>query len=433
MVMLRAVFWAALLLFPALAAAIDGVLIIHSNQRITPAAVVIENTLRSAVPAGIQRPVELFSEYLDIEWAATEAFAAAQAEFLRQKYSARDIRVIVASAPQALQFVVKYRDRMLPGVPVVHVAMPKDQLERTPLAPDVVGKSVDLDPASTLALALRLHPNARRLVIVVGAAERDRTWEQRMREPVQALGERVEVEYLRGLPTAEVVRRLGALSKDTIVFTPGYFLDGAGEVRTPRQSMEIIAPASAAPIYGPLDTFLGTGIVGGYMAPYEDQSKEAGAIVVRLLNGTPPASVSPSSVATIPIADWRAIDRFGIDERLLPANTMVRYREPTAWDRYGREISIGFAIFLIQAALIATLLIERRSRVRMATALEESQKRMTLAARAAKLSTWMWDVARDKTPRGTRATPASGERSVAFDEVLASAHPADRDELERKV
>src|SRR6476659_4030107 len=127
---LPAAFAVALTLLPSLAGATEGVLIVHSNQRITPAGVVIENTLRGVVAGGIKRPVEIFSEYLDTEWTTSEAFAVAQAEFLRQKYSVRDIRVIVASAPQALEFVAAYRDRMLPRVPVVHLAMPKDQLER---------------------------------------------------------------------------------------------------------------------------------------------------------------------------------------------------------------------------------------------------------------------------------------------------------------
>ena len=125
-----------------------------------------------------------------------------------------------------------------------------------------------------------------------------------------------------------------------------------------------------------------------------------------------------------------------MDERLLPSNAVVRFREPSAWDRYWREISIGIAIVLIQAGLIAALLIERRLRQRMATALEESQKRMNLAARAARLSMWIWDVAGDKIwatthPRQHRGT--SSERPIAFEDVLQSAHAADREYLDRTV
>ena len=423
---------ATLLVFAAHAAdstTPEGVLIIHSNQRPTPAAIVIEDTLRKVVPDTLGRPVELYSEYLDVERFSSTTYADAEAEFLHRKYSERNIRVIVTSAPQALQFAMDFRDRILAGVPVVHVSMARDTLERMSLPPDVVGKTVDLDPTATLELALRLQPDAKRLVVVVGAADRDRVWEQRLRVAVGRLEGRLKAEYLSGLPTADVLRRLGALSKDTFVYTPGYFVDGAGRVGTPRQSLELIAPASAAPVYGSLDTFLGTGIVGGYMAPYEEQARQAGLIVVRLLNGAAPTEIAPSSVANVPMVDWRQLRRWGIDERLLPADTVVRFREPTVWDKYWREISVGIAILMLQAALIATLLIERRLRRRTATALN-------LAASAARLSTWIWDVSRDKVLATTRLRQRGGlpnEPPIAFNDVLQAAHPADREALDRAV
>ena len=69
----------------------------------------------------------------------------------------------------------------------------------------------------------------------------------------------------------------------------------------------------------------------------------------------------------------------------------------------------------------------------MATALEESQKRMSLAARAARLSTLVWDVARDKVRATRLPRQPAGERAIAFEEVLESTHVADRDELQRAV
>lgn len=238
------------------------------------------------------------------------------------------------------------------------------------------------------------------------------------------------------MPTADVLRRLGALSKDTIVFTPGYFIDGAGHVGTPRQSLELIGPASAAPVYGPLDTFLGAGILGGYIAPYEDQARHAGTIVARLLNGAAPTEIAPSSVPNVPMVDWRQLRRWGIDERLLPADTVVRFREPTAWDKYWREISIGIAILVFQAGLIAALLIEGRSRRRMATALEEGQKRMNLAAAAGRLSMFVWDVSPDPispTTHPRRRVSKPNEHPIAFANVLEMTHPADREHLGRAV
>ena len=414
----------------------DGVLVIHSNQRPTPAAIVIEDTLRKRVPEALQRPVEIYSEYLDIERFSPDAYIGVGTDFLRQKYNDRNIRVIVSAAPQAVRFAATFRDNALPGVPIVHLALPTDQVERMALPSDVIGRTIDLDPFQTLQLAFRLHPDARRLVFVLGAAERDRIWEQRVRGAVGRLDMHPEVEYLSGLPTSDVLRRLKALKKETIVYTPGYFVDGEGQVATPRTVVEMIAAASAAPVYGPLDTFLGAGIVGGYMAPYEEQAKEAGSLVVRLLNGTAPTAIARTSIKSVPMVDWRAVRRWGIDERMLPADTVIRFREPSGWDRYWREISLGFLVLALQAGLIAALLIERRSRHRMATALEGSQKQMNLAAAAARLSMFVWDV----SPDGIPSTPLPRRRignphgpPIAFDQVLETTHPADREHLGRAV
>jgi len=432
---LPAAFAVALTLLPSLAGATEGVLIVHSNQRITPAGVVIENTIRSAVPSALARPVEIFSEYLDTEWASTEALAGLQAEYVRQKYLARDIRVIVVSGPQALRFTARHRDAMLPGVPVVHVAVPKDELEGANYASDIVGRPLDIDPAPTLELARHVHPDATRLVVVLGAGERDRIWEERIRRATQRLAG-LDVEYFKNLPTAEIVRRLGSLEKNTIVFTPGYFVDGAGVLRTPRQAVEVLASASAAPVYVPLDTFIGTGAVGGFVTPYEAQSREGADIVVKLLNGTLPSTIPAAPAVPTPMVDWRAVRRFGIDERRLPSDAVIRFREPTAWDKYGWEIAAGAAIVLLQAVLILALLMQRRSGRHMATELEASQARMTLAARAVRLSSWIWDVARDRievTQGAGRHGARAEDPPMTLPEVLAMAHPADRTRVARAV
>ena len=51
----------------------------------------------------LKRPVQLYSEYLDTEWASLARYGAAEAEFLRDKYGERNIRVIVADALPALR------------------------------------------------------------------------------------------------------------------------------------------------------------------------------------------------------------------------------------------------------------------------------------------------------------------------------------------
>jgi C4-dicarboxylate-specific signal transduction histidine kinase/ABC-type uncharacterized transport system substrate-binding protein len=413
-----------------------GVLIVHSNQRPTAAGIVVEDILGKAVPAGYQRPVTLYSEYLDEEWVSGSTYGEAEADFLHKKYGQRNIRVIVASAITALRFTSKFRDRMFPGVPIVHIAIDREALARMTLAPGIIGRTTLLDPAPTLELALRLHPDAKRLAVVVGSSERDRAWEKRIRDAVPTLESPLQVEYLARLPTADVLRRVAALPRGTLVFTPGYIADGAQQIGTPRQSVERIAAASAVPVYGVVSTHMGSGIVGGYMVSYEDQAREAAGLVVNLLNGASPAEFEPSTIAAVPMVDWRQIRRWGIDERRLPAEAVVMFREPSAWETHTREISIGIALLLLQAALIAALLLERRSRTRTATALAESQRQMNLATSAARLTLWSWTTnpLAASSKAGLREQRGTLQRQpVALDRVVSAVHPADRANLERAV
>jgi hypothetical protein len=235
----------AVLSFPALAAAApgpDGVLVLYSNQRPTPAQVTIEDALRTVIADGYKRPVQIHSEYLDDEWASLETYGARNAEFLHDKYERRNVRVVVVAAIPALEFTTRFRDRIAPGVPVVHLIVARDRVDPATLPSGFVGSFEDNDPTPTLELALRLHPQTNRLVFIRGASERDRLWDRRVRSAVDRLGSTVEVEHLSGLATADVLRRVAALPPGAIVYTPGYFVDGAGAVGTPRQSVSASPP-----------------------------------------------------------------------------------------------------------------------------------------------------------------------------------------------
>lgn len=156
----------AALVFGANAAELraPAVLILHSNQRPTPSQIVIEDTLRAVVPDGVRHPVRIYSEYLDDEWTSLQTYGVSQADVLRDKYGGRNVQVIVVDALPALLFVRQFRERIFPAVPIVHVAVARDRVDAAALPKDIVGDFEDNDPAPTLQLALRLHPDTTRLV-----------------------------------------------------------------------------------------------------------------------------------------------------------------------------------------------------------------------------------------------------------------------------
>jgi len=221
------------------------------------------------------------------------------------------------------------------------------------------------------------------------------------------------------------------------VFTPGYFRDAADRVFAPRESAVLMAAASGAPIYSPFSTFIGTGIVGGRMPTYIEMGRQAAKAVNALLDGTAPAAVGlPTRIPAEVQIDWRQARRWGVDPNNIPSGAILHFKEPSFWEAHRDAVIITAAVLLLQAGLITALLIERQSRRRTAMALEASQKQMNLAARAARLSTWAWDVGRIENGAAEslrqHAAPQN-DQPMAFEHVLETTYPADRADLERAV
>jgi signal transduction histidine kinase len=68
--------------------------------------------------------------------------------------------------------------------------------------------------------------------------------------------------------------------------------------------------------------------------------------------------------STVVAFDWRELKRWRIDESRLPAQGIVRYREPTFWDNYKWRIVGVILLCVIQTTLIAALLVQRERRSR---------------------------------------------------------------------
>ena len=421
-----------------MAAPARDVLVIFSNNRLLPANIEVDRAMRGALATSADRNVELFVEFLDRPAFSGPAFETIMATYLRDKYTTRPPEVIVPAGGPALAFLLRNRAQLFPNVPVVHVAVDKSYLRSVAaLPPGVVGVPVEYDFVGTIEMALRWHPNTRRLVVVTGAGDGDRAWEVQLRGDIARLKLPPTVEFLAGLPTDALLKRLGGLGDGDVVFTPGYFRDGAGREFAPRDSAARMAAASGAPVYGAYSTHIGTGIVGGRMPTFIEMGRGAARAVNALLDGVAPTALTlPASVPATVQIDWRQVRRWSIREDAIPADAVVHFREPTFWELHRDKVIALATVILLQAALIFALLVERRSRRRTASALDASESRMDLAARAARLSVWVWDVSRDKVVNATklrRQAAARHEPPVRLDRVLEAVHPADREAFDRAV
>ncbi|MBK5969396.1 Sensor protein FixL [Thiorhodovibrio litoralis] len=354
------------------------VLVLYSHHRLLPANLEFEAGLRET----LANATEVNAEFLDYPHFDGESYLGALISFLHEKYALRPPTVLLAAADGALDLLLHHRAELFPQVPIIYAGVLRSFLQsHPPLPTDMVGVPIEFDFPGTIELALRLHPRAQRLVVVTGSSALDRDWEAELRDDVSRLPDRISAEFLAGLPTDAVLQRLSALDRDTLVVTPGYFEDGVGHLFSPRQAVELMATASAVPVYGPFDTFIGTGIVGGSMPNFVAMGRQAGRLVNDRLAGDAPRL--PEPLPQVVNLDWRQIQRWDIDPSAIPEDAILRFKPPTLLEEHATATVVAIVVLLLEAGLIGGLLFERRRRRQIELAAQKQRFELAHASRLA--------------------------------------------------
>lgn len=373
---------------PAAARPVPGplrVVIVDSSDPSEPVAQGFGRAIREALATDRSTKLEVFSEFLDTLRFDGASYEAEFVALLRHKYETRPPDLLVTVFPEALQFVERHRGELWHDTPTVFVGIPDNFPEwRTP-TDLVTGVRTHVDVAGTLALAVRLQPQARRVAVVSGIAAFDRLWRDSVKTALRAYEGRLEATYLDGLDPGELAAALGRLPADSFVLYTTIFLTVSGPTN-PMDSAQQVARAAPVPVYGLFEPTLGTGVVGGSIISLGVEAMRAGKVARAIAGGRRPADIgidpSPPSTAAV---DWRAMQRFGLNEGLLPPGAVVRFQPTSVWSEYRGTIVTVLAVLGLQSALIAALLFERRHRRRAELRAQRHSVELAHASRLATL------------------------------------------------
>ena len=232
----------------------------------------------------------------------------------------------------------------------------------------------------------------------------------------------------------ELRGELSRLPDHTVVLYLTMFQDAAGETFSPRQALDTFAPASRAPIYGYYETYVGHGIVGGWIVTFEEIGRKAAQLSLRILAGEDAQAAARSeSYQPVPMFDWRQLQRWKISEQRLPPGSIVRFKETTYWEQHRRIIITAVSLCLLEALLIVALLAQLRRRRVAEASVRENEQRMSLAVDAANFGIWIRDLARNEIWASDKWRELFGfapSERLELDHILQRLHPDDREALQ---
>jgi ABC-type uncharacterized transport system substrate-binding protein len=94
-------------------------------------------------------------------------------------------------------------------------------------------------------------------------------------------------------------------------------------------------------VYGFLDQFIGSGIVGGRVYSTETHGQQAAELVRQILDGRNPADLPIVEGANSNLLfDWQQMQRWRVQEARLPVGSAIRFRESSIWQRYRSVIVV---------------------------------------------------------------------------------------------
>ncbi|MGN6732437.1 MAG: sensor histidine kinase [Candidatus Binatia bacterium] len=406
------------------------VLIISTGSRFSAGFAVAHERIIEALGKIPAVRTETYGEDLDIIRFPTERFQRLFGEYLAEKYIDQRPDLIMLLYVGNLGVAGKLLQHLFPGTPVVVVGLTEEEVRPNQFGRPISGVAQRLDPRASRELILRSQPETRRIVVIGGTAEVDRSVIDRTKGAARSFAGRVEFDFWDNRTVPELRQSVSGLPPKTAILFSRMFRDGAGHAYVSSQVGKWISQWANAPVYVMADSILGTGAVGGALVTIDLLGKRAGELARLILTGTPPASL-PFEIRTdtVPVSDWRALKRWGINESRLPPGSLVRSRPVSIWEQYGWYIAGALTIIAIQAVLILGLVLRRAHRRRAEAELRETEEFMELSTTAGELGLWVRDLDRSNmwANQRLRSLFGFGEDDVLrFDDLLARIHPDDR-------
>jgi len=160
------------------------------------------------------QPTQIHVEYMDTKRVADRAHFDNLRRLYSHKYQTLKFRAIVATDNDAFDFLQQYRDELFPGVPVIFCGVNWFRDELLAGMDGFTGIAETVDSAATVQLMLQLHPDTRRIVVVIDSTTTGNALREELEPVVLAFRERLAFEFWNKQTLAELPQKLAALPAD---------------------------------------------------------------------------------------------------------------------------------------------------------------------------------------------------------------------------
>ena len=393
------------------------VLVLSSAERpFAPQSGFADALVRELIRAS-REPIRFVEVSVQAARASDEAPDASIAQRIRSAFGSQRLDLVVTIGGPAATFAQQFRQELFPATPMLIAGVDRRFVENGRFTANETTVATQHDPALMIDEILRLLPETRTVMVVVGASQVEQFWLQEMKREFRRFGDRLHFIWTNTLSFDEIVERCRTMPAQSAIFFAILSLDGKGEPRVAGDTLTTLHDAANVPMFALYG--IGRGIVGGPLLSTEELSRTTAHVALRVLGGESPGRIkTPTQRTGQTTYDARELQRWKIDEGRLPPASVVLFREPTRWRRDPRALTFGALMGGIPVVAIVLLvgLIKRRRAGSRGPLVKD-----VLTPGPADDAVWVWTAGAD----GQRVTAGHPAGAAPRDSWTAFVHPDD--------
>lgn len=334
--------------------------------------------------------IEYEYEYLQLSRTSYDStYDKHLALFLKEKYNKKKFDLVFIYNKASLDFMVEYEKILLPDVPKVFAGLEVENYDLKALPLNYTGIIAKYDIEKALELIHKLQPQINTIYFLCGDSKIESDGFKKIKYLEQKYKNRFAFKYLNKLKMSDILIKINELKEGSVIFYFSMISDVEKNSYTPSEFVQTIYPNTKVPIYGMLDTYLGSGIIGGFLVSEDHMGIEAAVIGNKILKG--------ADISMIPVEhkdlceyifDWRELKRWGINQSKLPTGSKILYKQPNLWDTHKYHLIFGIAFLIFQALLLYGYTINNGVRRRTEKELHESEERFRFITENTKDFIW---------------------------------------------
>ncbi|MBF0550483.1 MAG: response regulator [Deltaproteobacteria bacterium] len=337
---------------------VKKILIISNLTQDFPAAIKFIKGIKQELIKYKGYEIDYLYEYLDLSRFVNEKdYYDNMTHFFKEKYKNALPDIIIQQSANASLFFLRYKD-IFPNVPVILTADVLLGFQDMKLPQNYTGvlSTFKLKPA--LDLILQIQPETKRILIILGNSELETKALAEAQNVFSEYNKRVEFVVLNKRTLPDILNEVKKEDNHSVALFYYFFNDINGKHYIPVKALKQIREISPIPVYGINEQYIGHGSIGGYVHNAEILGKNVADLCVEILKGKPTSVMPIKTVSTSSyIFDWKELSHFGINEKLLPKESIIINREYTFWELYRTYIIAGFIFMGFEALLIILLIV----------------------------------------------------------------------------